>query len=194
MISRTPLKTSLLSFFALCACSFSTGQSSVHYLKEGAWIPVYEVRGSVPYCVYGDNLVKGDKDGLTMLSSESFGPGFLRVEVLENKRAGVVKSGQEFHFVTQSGWFEFAARVTSDVDLDNVYCVMRFDQFGEASYLCRRVGDLKAGKSRVVSIFTRLKYEMPEQIHFYSGTEEIRTNLVPESYSYEFGRFLLASK
>ncbi|MBK1878852.1 hypothetical protein [Pelagicoccus mobilis] len=138
--------------------------------------------------------MKSRKENVTMLSSDTFGPGLLDVEIIENKRAGVVREGEEVRFLKQTAWFEFTARVTAVEDVEDAYCVMRFDRFGEASFVCRRIGDLEAGKSRIVSILTLLSYEMPEQMHFYSGTEEIRTNLVPDSYVYEYGNFLLAAK
>lgn len=190
---RTTRKLSFLSILTFFACSFGMGQSSLHCLDGGVWLPVHEVRGNFPYCFTGDGLVRGNRESLTMLSSERFGQGFLQVEILENKRAGVVKSGEELHFVKQTGWYEFTARVTAVEDVEDAYCVMRFDQFGEASFVLRKIGDLEAGQSRTIAILTQLTFEMPKQMHFYSGTEEIRTNLVPDSYRYEYGRFLLAS-
>lgn len=169
------------------------GQSSLYSLEKGSLYPVYEIRGSVPYCFTGDELIKTKSENLTMLSSEGFGGGYLEVKIIENKRSGVIRHGEDFQFVSQSGWYQFTARVTATEDVKDAYCVMRFDHFGVASFQCRKVGDLEAGKSRTVVFLTRLKFEMPEQMHFYSGTEEIRSNLVPNGYKYEFGNFLLAA-
>lgn len=193
MIEKTLRKQALLTIFCFFSYSFLFGQSSLHCLEEGAWLPVYEVRGNAPYCFTGDELIKSKKEKLTMLSSESFGTGLLEVKIIENKRGGVVREGEALRFVKHSGWFEFTARVTAIEGVQDAYCVMRFDRFGEASFVCRRIGDLEAGESRVVSILTQVDYEMPEQMHFYSGTEEIRTNLVPDNYKYEYGNFLLAA-
>ncbi|EDY81320.1 hypothetical protein VDG1235_938 [Verrucomicrobiia bacterium DG1235] len=169
-------------------------QSSLHWMQDGAWLPVYEVRGSSPYCFTGDGLVKGDDKELTMLSSEAFGDGYLEVEIIENKRSGVVRNDGALRFSSEKGWFQFNARVSSDRDIEDAYFVMRFDRFGESSYLCRSLGSLKAGKGKSISIFTQLRYEMPKQLHFYSRTEEIRTSLVPTGYRYEYGDFQLAAK
>lgn len=157
-------------------------------------MPVYDIRGNVPYCYDGDSLVKSNTRNITMLASESFGHGFLEIKILENKRSGVVKNGEELRFLSKSGRFEFVARVTAIEDVEDVFCVLRFEQFGEARYVCRKLGSLSAGKSKVVSILTQLEYEMPEQIHFYSGNQEIRTSLVPARYEYSYGNFELASK
>lgn len=163
-------------------------------MSDGEWLPVYEVRGKFPYCFTGDGLVRGSDDDLTMLSSPEFGRGYLEVEIVENKRLGVSRTDGALKFTSEKGWFQFSAKVTSDEDIEDAYFVMRFDRFGDASYFCRSVGPLKAGKSKMISIFTQLGYEMPKQLHFYKGMEELRTNLVPTHYRYEFGDFQLAAK
>lgn len=183
----------MIALLGILQCSLLLGQSSMYSLAEGVLLPVYEIRAKTPYCFTGDRLVRTGTETLTQLSSERFGEGFLEVEILENKRAGVIREGEELRFVRQSAWYEFTARVTATEAVIDGYCVMRFDSFGEASYVCRSLGDMELGESRVVSILTHLDYEMPKQIHFYSGTEEIRTNLIPDRYTYEYGRFLLAA-
>ncbi|MBC2605590.1 hypothetical protein [Pelagicoccus albus] len=168
-------------------------QSSVYCMQNGSWLPVYEVRNNAPYCFTGDSLVKADSQSLTMLASESFGHGFVEVEILENKRSGVIQNDQGLRFVTDKGRFDFVARVKATTDVEDLYCVMRFNKYGDAKFVCHRIGSLKRGGSSLITFSLQLKYEMPEQIHFYSGTEEIRSNLVPASYAYQFGDFLLAS-
>lgn len=185
-------KIVFFSVFLLFSAAAS-GQSTLHWLKDESWYPVYEVKGNIPYCFTGDSLVRGNSDELTMLSARDFAPGFLNVEILENRRQGVSKVEGTLQFTSNTGMFTFSARVTSEVDMDDVYYVMRFKRMGEATFTCRSIGSLKAGKPKRIDILMRLGYEMPEQLHFYSGMEEIRTNLVPHTYSYAFGDFVLAS-
>lgn len=177
----------------LFVCSLSAAQSSLQCLDNDTWLPVYEVRGKTPYCFTGDDLVRGDSETLTMLSSEEFGDGFLEVKIIENARSGVVNTDGFLRFTAERGWFQFSAKVKSTVDIDDAYFVMRLDCYGEASYICGSLGSLKAGKSRTVAILTQLQYEMPKQLHFFSGSSEIRSDLIPTNYRYEYGTFLLAS-
>ncbi|WP_309029111.1 hypothetical protein [Pelagicoccus enzymogenes] len=163
----------------------------MHCLEDGAWLPVYEVRGNFPYCFIGDGLLKSSSDRVTMLSSKAFADGYLEVEILENTRSGVVQSDGVPRFTANAGWFQFTARVTAMDDVSDAYFVMRYDKLGEAAFSCRSIGDMKAGQSKVITLFKKLQYEMPEQLHFYTGMEEIRTNLVPSSYTYRFGDFYL---
>lgn len=184
-----------LAGLALClASSFSlNAQSTLHCLEDGAWLPVYEVRGGAPYCFTGDGLLKSAPEKLTMLSNTHFSDGYLEVEILENIRSGVVTSDGAPRFTSDRGWFQFAARVTASEDITDAYFIMRYDRLGEAAYSVKSIGDIKAGKSKLITLFKKLDYEMPEQLHFYSGMEEIRSNLVPASYTYKFGDFFLES-
>lgn len=166
-------------------------QSTLHCLEKGSWLPVFEVKGGNPYCFTGDGLVKSAEEKVTMLSSSSFGNGFLEVEVLENVRSGVANSDGLLRFTAEHGWFRFSARVTAQEDIEDAYFIMRFDKLGDAEFTCKSIGDMKAGKPKLISVFRKLDFQMPEQLHFYSGMEEIRTNLVPSSYDYKFGTFSL---
>lgn len=181
---------------ALCsASSFSVqAQSSLHCLEDGAWLPVYEIRGGIPYCFTGDGLLKSSSEKLTMLSNTEFGSGYLEVEILENVRSGVVKTDGISNFTAAQGWFQFTARVTAHEDVDDAYFIMRYDELGEAAFSCKWIGDMKAGQVKSITLFKKLDYEMPEQLHFYSGMEEVRTNLVPSRYTYRFGDFFLESE
>lgn len=169
-------------------------QSSLHCLVDDSWLPVFEVKRETPLCFTGDSFINGSEERLTMLSSPEFAEGFIEVKIVENTRQGVVKSGEVLQFTSARGWFQFAAKVTADRDIEDAYFVMRYEQFGETIFTCREIGSLKAGKPRMITILKRLEYEMPKQLHIYSGTEEIRTNLVPTSYTYRHGSFLLASQ
>ncbi len=126
-----------------------------------------------------------------MLSSSEFGKGYLKVEILENTRSGVDSSGGAPRFTAEHGWFQFSARVTAQQDSSDVYFVMRYNRLGEAAFNCKSLGDMRAGQTKIITFFKKLDYEMAEQLHFYSGMEEIRTNLVPSSYTYQFGDFIL---
>lgn len=183
-------RIAILGLGLACCCSLPA-QSALHCLEDGSWLPVYGVKGGVPYCFTGDGLIKSSDEKLTMLSHPRFGPGYLEVKILENVRSGVVQTEGVPHFTAKTGWFQFSARVTAREDLSDVYFVMRFDQLGEAAFSCKSIGDLKAGQSRTISLLKKLSYQMPEQLHFYVGMEEIRTNLVPSSYTYRFGDFFL---
>ncbi len=175
--------------FVLC---FSLkAQSTLHCLEDGAWLPVFEVRGESPYCFTGDGLLKSSNDKVTMLASNSFSDSYIKVEVLENIRSGVVKSDGALQFTSEHGWLQFTARVTAREDISDAYFVMRYVEMGEAEFSCESIGDMKAGKPKIIKILRKLGYEMPEQLHFYSGMQEIRTNLVPSSYTYRFGDFIL---
>ncbi len=183
----------ILSTFSICFVYFFSGhaQSALHCLESGSWLPVFEVKGGSPYCFTGDGLVKSSSDKLTMLSNPTFSEGYLEVEILENIRSGVSSADGALRFTSEYGWFQFTARVTAHEDVGDAYFVMRYDKLGDAAFSCKSIGSLKAGKSKLITIFKKLEYEMPEQLHFYSGMEEIRTNLVPSSYTYQFGDFLL---
>lgn len=182
-----------LSIFSICFVCFFSGhaQSALHCLESGSWLPVFEVKGGFPYCFTGDGLVKSSSEKLTMLSNPHFSEGYLEVEILENIRSGVSSADGALRFTSESGWFQFTARVTATEDVRDAYFIMRYDKLGDAAFSCKSIGTLKAGKSKVITLFKKLEYEMPEQLHFYSGMEEIRTNLVPSSYTYQFGDFLL---
>ncbi len=126
-----------------------------------------------------------------MLESNRFSDNYIDVEILENIRSGVVKTDGALQFTSEHGWLQFTARVTAREDISDAYFVMRYIELGEAEFSCESIGNMKAGKSKIVKIFRKLGYEMPEQLHFYSGMQEIRTNLVPSSYTYRFGDFIL---
>lgn len=189
-------RTALFSFLLLSVLGVSrvNAQSALHCLIDGGWLPVAEMKGKVPYCFTGDGLVKGDAESVTMLPVSDFADGFLKVELVSNTRSGVVDNGDVLQFTSREGWYQMTAMVTSDVDLDDCYYVMRFEMYGEIKFYCRPIGALKAGKTQRVELFTKLGYEMPQQLHIYSGMEEVRSSLVPHEYRYEFGEFLLASR
>lgn len=170
------------------------GQSVLHCHVDGMWMPVEEMKGAQPYCFTGDSLVKGSREDMTLLPTADFGEGFIDIEIKANMRQGVVQKDGILRFTSDKSWYLMKARVVSDTDLENCYYAMRFDTYGTYSYYCRPIGDLKAGKPKTIEIFMRLGYEMPQQLHVFSGMEEIRTTLVPTAYSYNFGHFTIASR
>lgn len=187
-------RTALFSFLLLSVLGVSSvsAQSALHSLIDGGWVPVAEMKGKIPYCFTGDGLVKGDEDRVTMLPVSDFGEGFVKVDLVSNQRSGVDRSDEVLRFTSREGWYQMTALVTSDVDLSDCYYVMRFEMYGEIKFYCRPIGTLSAGKTQRVELFKKLGFEMPQQLHIYSGMEEVRSSLVPGEYRYEFGEFLLA--
>jgi len=180
--------------FVVLACLSAKAQSSLSCLVDGEYLPVFEVRNKTPYCFTGDGLIKGRRDNLTLLSTEDFTDGFAQIEILKNVRAGVSREDGLLIFASSSDWYLLIAKITPDRDLNDCYFSLGFDTYGTKSYLIRDLGDLEAGKSRVIQVYVKLGYEMPEQLHLFSGMEEVRTTLMSEKYSYENGRLLLASR
>lgn len=184
----------------LAALLFSTttaqvlAQSALHCLHDGMWLPVAEVKGTMPYCFTGDDLVKGSKEEMTLLPVEDFAEGFIDVKVLKNVREGVSNSDGILRFSRDKAWYLMKATLVSDIDIEDCYYALRFETYGTFSYYCRPIGALQAGKPKSVEIFMKVGYEMPQQLHIFSGMEEVRTTLVPTEYSYNYGKFTIASR
>ncbi len=173
---------------------FSINAQSVLYcLNDGQYLPVAEVNRGIPLCFTGDDLIRGSAKKLTLLPSDSFAEGFLKIDIRKNERAGVTKSGGVLMFNSSQNWYTLICDVTSDADLSDCYFALGFDTYGKKSFYCRSLGPLKAGKKKTLRVYVKLGYEMPDNLHFFSGMEEIRTSLVPINYSYEDGHFELAS-
>ena len=168
------------------------GQSVLHSLKDGAFFPIVELKGRMPYCVTGYGIEKALKDKVTLLPSEDFVNGFVDVEIIANKRKGIATtSGSSLNrFTSHNSWYSLKCRIVSNADLEDCFYALRFDTFGKSSFYCRSIGDLKAGKSKLIEVFMKINYEMPKQLHIFSGAGELRTTLVPGAYSYENGEFL----
>ncbi|MDQ8204516.1 hypothetical protein [Pelagicoccus sp. SDUM812003] len=185
-----------LSFLlvSVFASNVVQAQSSLHCLMEGSWLPVAEVKGREPYCFTGDSLVRADQAEVAMLPEKSFEQGYIEVEVISNKRGGIQNREAGVQFVSSNGWYELIARLKPDRDLDDCYLVLRFDSFGDVRYYVQGLGDLKEGKAKRINVFTKVQYEMPQQLHLYSGMLEVRSSLVPNEYCYSGGELLFASK
>lgn len=179
---------SLVAIVAIGASGFS--QSTLHCLHEDSWFPVTRVKGKVPYCFTGDSLARGSESKLTMLPAESFRSGFVHANVISNSRTGVVKNDEGFRYLSDSGWYQLTVELISDEDMTDCFYVMRFEAFGDVKFYCRPIGSLVAGKKKRIEIFKKVGYEMPQQLHIYSGMDEIRTTFIPGSYRYDFGEYL----
>ncbi len=176
-----------------CGGTFAMAQSQLHCLQDGLLYPVAEMRSGAPYYDAGDRLIRGSRKSLTMLPSSEFGYGFIRVEILENVRSGKPSTKSSLKFGPERAWYLLKARVVADIDLEDCYCVLRFESYGEVTFRLKSLGNLKAGQARTFEIFTSVGYETPQQLHIYSGKEEIRSSLVPGDYRYDFGQLVMAS-
>ena len=163
-------------------------------LMDGEYLPVAEIRNTVPYCFTGDYVVRGSKKALKLLPADEFTDGFVEVAVSKNERAGVVNDNGILTFTSPREWYSFVATITPDRDLSDCYFAVGFDTYGVKSYYTKALGDLTAGKKRTIRVYMKLGYEMPDQLHIFSGMEEVRTSLVPSDYSYQNGYLLLAAK
>lgn len=169
-------------------------QSVLSCLVDGAYLPVAEIRSTVPYCFTGDGVVRGKKKQLALFPAERFAEGFVEIEIRRNQRAGVVKRDGILLFTSQRDWYSFIATIIPDRDLPDCYFAFGFDHYGVKSYYTKALGDLVAGKKRTIRVYTKLGYEMPDQIHIFSGMEELRTSLIPNGYFYQNGHLLLAAR
>lgn len=192
MTANLPRAIGCLSFLTILTGGPALAQSSLNCDIDGDFLPVFEIKGRMPYCFTGDDLVKGEPEALTMLPTSKFGEGFIEVSVVKNERRGVVSQDGLLRFTSRQARYRLHAKIVSQTDLSNCYFAMRFDTYGKMSYLCNSLGDLEAGKVYSLDISTKLGYEMPQQLHIFSGMEEIRTSLVPIAYDYEEGVFRLA--
>lgn len=189
---RVPFSVVVFVFF----CFGSTAQAqSILYCQLGdELVPVQSVRGSVPMCFTGDSLVKGKQKDVIMVPAESFGEGFIDIEVVKNKRGGVFNNNGVLQFESPRGWFLLICRLVADRDIPDCYFTIGFDQYGEKSCYSRSLGDLKEGEEKSLRVYLKLGYEMPDQLHVFSGMEEIRTSLLPSNYQYQQGELVFASK
>ena len=171
-----------------------SAQSVLNCLIGGKYLPVAEIRNTIPYCFTGDSVVRGSKKELALLPADEFADGFVEVAVNKNERSGVVNENGILVFVSPRDWYSFVATITPDRDLSDCYFAVGFDTYGVKSYYTKALGDLEAGKNRTIRVYMKLRFEMPDQLHIFSGMEEIRTSLVPSDYSYRNGDLLLAAK
>lgn len=170
-----------------------SGQSVLQCLSDGAWHQVEEMRGKTPYYADGYGMSRANAENVALTSVDAFGPGFVNVEVVENKRQGVVDEDGLLKFIAPRSWYRLKATLVADVDLENCYYVLKMDDYGDSAYVCKSLGTLKEGEPRVVEIMIRVRYEMPQQLHIFSEGREVRTTLVPRSYTYNYGSFMFAT-
>ena len=183
----------LVVFLALTPVSL-LAQSLLYCLQDGEYLPVAEVNRGAPLCFTGDDLVKGSAKSLTLLPAESFADGFLKIEVKKNLRMGVAKKDGILMFSSSQNWYTLLCDVISDRDIEDCYYAIAFDTYGVKSFYCRSLGPLKAGKRKSLRVYVKVGYEMPNQIHFFSGMEEIRTSMIPMTYFYQNGSLEFASR
>jgi len=161
---------------------------------QGEYLPVVEIKNMIPYCFTGDAVIRGKKKQLTLVESDVFADGFVEVHIKKNQRDGVYTDNGLLRFSSKEDRYLFVATFTADRDINDCFVALGFDTFGKKSYHVRSLGKLEAGKKRNLHVFIRVGFEMPDNLHFFSGMEEVRTSLVPGYYSYENGNLLLAAK
>ncbi len=183
----------LVPLIALSVSSFASAQSLLQCLKDGDYLPVASVSSGAPMCFTGDSLLKGKRADLVMSPAESFGEGFVDVEIRKHSREGVVENDGVVQFVSIKGWYLFLCNITPDRDLNDCYYAVCFDTYGLKSYYTRSLGHLKANQTTTLRVYMKLGYEMPDQLHMFSGMEELRTSLVPTGYQYDSGDLVYAS-
>ena len=169
-------------------------QSVLNCLLDGMYLPVAEIRNTVPYCFTGDSVIRGEKKALTLLPADSFTEGFVKIDIRRNRRAGAVYQDGILTFASPRDWYSLIATIIPDRNLSDCFFAVGFDTYGVKSYYTKAIGDLTAGKKRTIRVYMKLGYEIPEQIHIFSGMEELRTSLVPSDYYYQNGHLLLAAK
>jgi len=189
---RVPFSFFVFVFF--CLGSAVQAQSLLYCQYGDELLPVESVRGSVPMCFTGDSLVKGKQKDQVMFPAEQFGEGFIEIEIVKNKRGGVFNNGGVLQFESPRGWYLLVCRLIADRDIPDCYFTIGFDQYGEKSCYSRSLGDLKEGETKSLRVYLKLGYEMPDQLHVFSGMDEIRTSLLPTEYQYEEGELVFASK
>lgn len=186
------MKTSIPALvLAATLTTMAMGQSVLHCLEGGRLFPVMELRGKAPYYFTGDALERGSGEGLRLVPGERFAEGFIDLKVREQFREGVSKKGGTVTFSGRPEWYLLVCEITPDRDFENCYYALSLDTFGKKSYYARPLGDLQAGKTRFLRVYVKLDYEMPDQLHIFSGMSEIRTTLIPRSYAYEYGMLVL---
>lgn len=187
----------IYSFLFLCAAAHianhSHAQSLLYCDIEGNFLPVAEVKGGRPLCFTGDSLVKGSSENIVMAPERSFGQGFIDVEIVKNTREGVTDNRGVLQFTSHRSWYLLICNLMPDIDMPNCYFSLKLDSYGEKSYYLGSLGDLVAGEEKMLRVFVKLQYEMPDQLHIFSGMEEIRTSLVPTVYEYEEGELIFAA-
>ena len=174
--------------------SILSAQSLLFCQIEDEVLPVAEVKAGRPLCFTGDSLIKGSSESVTMVPERSFGQGFIDVEIIRNERDGVADNGGVLEFTAHRSWYLLVCKLVPDRDLTNCYFTLKLDSYGEKSHYLGSLGDLVAGEEKMLRVFVKLKYEMPDQLHIFSGMEEIRTSLVHSVYQYEEGELIFAAR
>ncbi len=168
---------------------------SLFYCQFGDdYLPVASVKGGVPLCFTGDSLVKGNAKDAVLAKADQFGEGFVEIEILKNDRDGVENHGGVLKFKDSRSWYILVCRLIPDRDMVDCYASIGFDSYGKKSYILRSLGNLKAGEPKMLNVYLKLNYEMPEQLHVFSGMDEIRSTLLPTEYQYYQGQLVTASK
>ncbi len=190
---RIPICLSTLVF--ICSLSPIAEAQSLLYCQFGdELLPVESVKGSSPMCFTGDSLVKGKQKDLVILPAERFGDGYIEIEIIKNKREGVSNNNGLLQFESSRGWYLLICRLVADRDIDDCYYSIGFDHYGEKSCYTKSLGNLKKGEKKYLRVYMKLGYEMPDQLHVFSGMDEIRTSLLPSAYRYDQGQLVFASK
>lgn len=167
---------------------------SVLYCQFGnEYLPVESVKSGNPMCFTGDSLVKGNSNDLVIAPADQFGEGFIDIEIVTNKREGVIDNDGILQFQSPQGWYLLICRLIPDRDFSDCYLSLGLDRYGEKSFYPRSIGELKQGEEKSLRLYIKLGYEMPDQLHLFSGMEEIRTSLLPFEYSYDQGQLVFAS-
>ncbi len=183
----------LLALLLLAPSGIVQAQSLFYCSVGDETLPVAAVRAGDPLCFTGDSLVKGHRKKAVLHPVTSFGEGFVEVEVVKESRSGVTQIDGVLHFESSRNWYLLVCRLVPDRDMSDCYFSIQFDTYGKTSYLFRSLGEMKSGEEKMLRVYLKLNYEMPKQLHVFSGMEEIRTSLIPAPYRYEGGGLAFAS-
>jgi pimeloyl-ACP methyl ester carboxylesterase len=178
MRNRCPLV--VLSFLALVCASI--GQIEVQTKYEGAWLPVVGAGRDKAIVIKEGKRRDAPIDDLKVEPATAFGSGLVSVDKIEADLDPLRNLSAQERSRPGQYLFRYTAEVTSQSDLPDCYALLVFVSNGSVGVNLQALGHLRPGELKRVKVENISRVDEVSQLHVFSGTKEIRSNLVSEAY------------
>ncbi|HLP06851.1 MAG TPA: prolyl oligopeptidase family serine peptidase [Opitutaceae bacterium] len=157
-------------------------QIEVRAKYEGDWLPVVAVSGDRAFVLKDGKRQAASLVDVQVQPGTAFGAGQVTIgkivaDLDPQKNASAKERSRPDRVL-----FRYSAEVTSAEDLPDCYAVLVSVSNGSVCVNVQPLGRLRAGQAKRVEVETRVRADKVSDLHVFSGTLELRSNLVTAPY------------
>lgn len=167
---------------ALSLVHLAIGQIEVRAKYEGEWLPVVAASGQKAFVMKEGKRKDAWTGNVQINPAEAFGSGEVTVGNIKADLDPLKNVSVKERSRPNQVLFRYSADVTSAGDLADCYAVLVFVTNGSVGVNLQPIGRLKAGQPKRVEVETANRVDEVSDLHVFSGTKEIRSNLVAAPY------------